>query len=280
MRFQVNPCGRARRARNSPPARRRLHQRLDDLLALRVLGVEGDRTLVVVQHREIEAVHVWDVAQLPARDIADAGPFHLDHVGAEPGQKLRAGRARLHVGEVENANAVERLAVAAQGVEGLRAGGARIFRLARSNFFSPAALTSILARIFVATASPGVDFPSGLGDAFALAIAFPPLGTSLTTPIEIARRAGRCQATPSASSFVHCLILGTRRIVVGIDPDVDQCWHARLGRRRPRSSAGRSFGSRTSSPYPPSISANIENGTSPSLLPTLPRFSPYLAIWP
>jgi hypothetical protein len=35
-----------------------LDQRLEDLLALLVLGVEGDGALVVVQHREIEAVHV------------------------------------------------------------------------------------------------------------------------------------------------------------------------------------------------------------------------------
>ena len=44
----------------------------------------------MVEHREIEAVDVRDVAQLPARDVALAGPLDLDHVGAEPGQKLRA----------------------------------------------------------------------------------------------------------------------------------------------------------------------------------------------
>ncbi len=34
----------------------------------------------------------------------------LDHVGAEPGQHLGAGRAGLVVGEVDDANALERLA--------------------------------------------------------------------------------------------------------------------------------------------------------------------------
>jgi hypothetical protein len=33
----------------------------------------------------------------------------LDHIGAEPGQHLRAGRARLVVREIDNANAFESL---------------------------------------------------------------------------------------------------------------------------------------------------------------------------
>ena len=65
-----------------------------------------DRALVVVQHREVEAVHAGDVAQLAARGVAFAGALDLDHVGAEPCQQLRAGRARLHVREIENADAV------------------------------------------------------------------------------------------------------------------------------------------------------------------------------
>jgi hypothetical protein len=60
----------------------------------------------VVQHREIEAVHVRNVAQLSARDVAFAGALDLDHVGAEPCEQLRAGRSRLHVREIEDADAV------------------------------------------------------------------------------------------------------------------------------------------------------------------------------
>ena len=82
-----------------------LDQGIENLLALGVFGVERDRALVVVQHREVEAVHAGDVAQLPARGIALAGTFHLDDVGAEPGQQLRASGAGLHVREVQNANA-------------------------------------------------------------------------------------------------------------------------------------------------------------------------------
>jgi hypothetical protein len=65
-----------------------------------VLGVERDRALVVVQHRKVKAVHIRNIAQLPARDVARAGPLDLDHIGAEPGEKLGAGRTRLHMGEV------------------------------------------------------------------------------------------------------------------------------------------------------------------------------------
>src|ERR1700728_3875603 len=84
-------------------------QRGPHFLALRVLGVERDRALVVIEHGEIQAVDIGDVLQLAAGDVADAGPLDLDHVGAEPRQQLRAGRARLDVGEIENANALQRL---------------------------------------------------------------------------------------------------------------------------------------------------------------------------
>jgi hypothetical protein len=61
----------------------------------------------VVQHREIQAVHIGNVLQLLARSIAHARPLDLDHVGAEPSQQLRAGRTRLDVGEVEDLDAFE-----------------------------------------------------------------------------------------------------------------------------------------------------------------------------
>ena len=61
-------------------------------LPLRVLGIDRDRALVAVEHREIEAVGALHVAQLAARDVADARPLDLDAVGAHVGQKLRAGR--------------------------------------------------------------------------------------------------------------------------------------------------------------------------------------------
>jgi len=84
-----------------------LHEALQDLLALGVLGVEGDGALVVVQHGEVETVDVRDVAQLLAGDVPGAGPLHLDDVCAQPGEQLRAGGPRLNVREVENTYAVQ-----------------------------------------------------------------------------------------------------------------------------------------------------------------------------
>ena len=95
-----------------------LDQAVEDLAALRVLRVDRDRALVAIEHREVERVRIRHVAQLAARDVADAGPFHLDHVRAHVAEELRAGRTRLHVREVEDAHAFERLAGLAEGLAG------------------------------------------------------------------------------------------------------------------------------------------------------------------
>src|SRR4029077_15895114 len=84
-----------------------LHQPLQHLLALGLLGVEGDGALVVVQHREVEAVHVGNVAQLLAGEVPGACLFHLDDVRPQPGEQLGAGGPRLNVREVENTYTVQ-----------------------------------------------------------------------------------------------------------------------------------------------------------------------------
>src|SRR5690606_7015734 len=76
-------------------------------LALFALHVHGDRTLVAVQHREVEAVDIGDVAQLGTGDVAGGG-LELDNVGAHPCQHLGCGGASLNVGHVENAHACKR----------------------------------------------------------------------------------------------------------------------------------------------------------------------------
>ena len=92
-----------------------LDQPVEDIHALGMLGIDGDRPLAAVEHGEIEAVGIGHVAQLAARDIAGARTLDLDHVGAHIGEQLGAGRSRLHVGEVENAKTVERAAGLAVG---------------------------------------------------------------------------------------------------------------------------------------------------------------------
>src|SRR6202030_2354842 len=58
-----------------------LDQLFQYLLALLALGIERHRALVVVEHREIQPVHVWYVTQLFTRDVPRAGLLDLDDIG-------------------------------------------------------------------------------------------------------------------------------------------------------------------------------------------------------
>ena len=81
-----------------------LHQEINEnFFTFRVFHVHRDRPLVAIEHGEIKTVGVRHVAQLAARGVA-LRRFELDHVRAHPRQQLRARRARLHVGHVENTN--------------------------------------------------------------------------------------------------------------------------------------------------------------------------------
>src|SRR5665811_2178015 len=73
-----------------------LDQRIENFLALRILGIKRDRTLVVVQHGEVQTVHIGDVAQLAACGIAFAGAFNFYDVRTHPSQKLGTRRPRLN----------------------------------------------------------------------------------------------------------------------------------------------------------------------------------------
>src|SRR3954463_11369739 len=86
-----------------------VHELAEDLLALVRLHVEGERPLVAVEHREVERVHVGQIAQLGAGDVAAPGLLDLDDVGSHPREELRADRAGLHVRHVEDADALEGL---------------------------------------------------------------------------------------------------------------------------------------------------------------------------
>src|ERR1044071_3886220 len=79
-----------------------------------MLRVDRDRAFVVVEHREVERIRALHVDQLAAGDVTDARTLDLDHVGAEPGQQLRAGWAGLNVREIENSHTVERFTVLAE----------------------------------------------------------------------------------------------------------------------------------------------------------------------
>jgi hypothetical protein len=76
-------------------------------LAVGALHVHHDRALVAVEHREIQAVGIRHVAQLPARGVA-LRRLELDHVGAQPREQLAARRPCLHVRHVEDSDALQR----------------------------------------------------------------------------------------------------------------------------------------------------------------------------
>jgi len=78
--------------------------------------IDRDRALIAVEHREVEAVFPLHIAQLRARDIADTRSLDLDNVGAHVAEQLRAGRPRLHVREIEDAHAGQRLTVLPEGL--------------------------------------------------------------------------------------------------------------------------------------------------------------------
>ena len=83
---------------------------LEQRLALIGLQVQRQAALVGVQDQEEQAVAVRLVAHVGARDVAALRLLQLDHVGAEKAEDLRAGRARLVVRHVDDANAGQGLA--------------------------------------------------------------------------------------------------------------------------------------------------------------------------
>src|SRR5579863_1779625 len=85
-----------------------LHQPVEHLLAFGIFGIDGDRAFAAVEHGEVEAVGALHVAQLAAGDVAHSRALDFDHVRAHEGEKLGAGWPRLHVREIEHANALKR----------------------------------------------------------------------------------------------------------------------------------------------------------------------------
>ena len=83
------------------------NQLFQNSLAFRFFGVQRQRTLVAVEHGEVQGIDVGNVTQLAARHVAGTGALDLDDVGAKPCQQLGAGRAGLHVREVDDFDAVE-----------------------------------------------------------------------------------------------------------------------------------------------------------------------------
>ncbi len=87
-------------------------QLLDDLEPARGFQIEGNRALVGVVVQEIGIVPVRLRGARPAPGVAAVRILDLHHIGAEPRQDLRAGRAGLELRKVQYADALQ-----AAGVE-------------------------------------------------------------------------------------------------------------------------------------------------------------------
>ena len=69
--------------------------------------VERHAALVSVEYQEIVAVNIRIDGPLSTSAVSDSWLFDLNHVGAHPRQDLGAGRACLHLGEIENSDAIQ-----------------------------------------------------------------------------------------------------------------------------------------------------------------------------
>ena len=81
---------------------RPLHQADEHLFAPVGLEVEGDGALIVIEDQEVNAVNALAVGEVRAGAVAAPGVFHLDDIGAQKTEHLRARGASLNMGEVEN----------------------------------------------------------------------------------------------------------------------------------------------------------------------------------
>jgi hypothetical protein len=88
---------------------RRLQQGAEDLLAPRLLQIQREAALVAVEGEEEETVGVGSISQDVPRRVAFVRLLDLDHVRAQPGQHLPAGRPRLIVREIDHPDACQRL---------------------------------------------------------------------------------------------------------------------------------------------------------------------------
>src|SRR6516165_357895 len=82
-------------------------QLFDDLEPARRFEVERDRFLIRVELVKIPWVVVGLPAAQPPAGIAQPRVLDLDHLAAEPGERLGAGRPRLELREIDDPHAFE-----------------------------------------------------------------------------------------------------------------------------------------------------------------------------
>src|SRR5207244_1904185 len=82
-------------------------QRQQDGLGFRLLEDDGKPALVAIEAEKDRAL-AFDRDGLTARDVTGVAAFNFDHVSAKVAEYLRADRAHLDLGKVEDTNALER----------------------------------------------------------------------------------------------------------------------------------------------------------------------------
>src|SRR5271166_1534701 len=95
---------------------RLLQQVLDDLETARRFEVEGDRLLVGVELVEIPRVIIGLPGPQSAAGIPGLRVLDLDHLGAEPGERLGAGGAGLELRKIDHPNAFETIQLYANSI--------------------------------------------------------------------------------------------------------------------------------------------------------------------
>ncbi len=84
---------------------------LDDVEPLGRFQIDRQRLLVDVELVEVPGIVVGLAGAQPAAGIAPSRVLDLDHLGAEPGQHLGRGRARLELGEIDDLDALQKVEV-------------------------------------------------------------------------------------------------------------------------------------------------------------------------
>ena len=84
------------------------NQALKDFFTFLILCIQSHGSFVVIQHCEIQAVHIRNVEKLSTSSVSYTGPLNFDYVCAKPGEQLCAGWTRLHMSHVQNTNSFQR----------------------------------------------------------------------------------------------------------------------------------------------------------------------------
>src|SRR5262245_37117942 len=74
---------------------------------MRRFHVERDATLITVEHGKVQAINIWEIAQLSTGDIAAPRRLEFNHIGTQKAEHLRTGRSRLHMRHIQDTHPIQ-----------------------------------------------------------------------------------------------------------------------------------------------------------------------------